>query len=127
MTLYQKMTDREWQRQQQEINLLFEFDNFEEFWEKYGPYTNMDGYITFMTRAAWYEGLGVLVKRGLVDASMVDDLNSGPIISFWEKICAPIANEVREVYNNPSAFEWTEYLYNQIKPIRDRQHPELKT
>jgi hypothetical protein len=91
MTLYQKMTDREWQRQQQEISLLFEYDNFEEFWEKYGPYTNMDDYVTFMTRVAWYEGLGVLVKRGLVDVSMVDDLNSGPIISVWEKRIVPIA------------------------------------
>jgi hypothetical protein len=121
MQLYGQMTDREWLRQQQEIYHLFEYDSFEEFMEKYGPHTNMEGYITWMSRCNFYDGLGMLIKRGLIDASMVDDLISGPIIFFWEK------RLVCEYYNNPAAFEWTEYLYNQIKPIRDRQHPELKT
>jgi len=121
------MTDRDWLRQQQEIYHVFEYDSFEEFMEKYGPNTNMEGYITWMSRANFYDGLGMLVKRGLIDATMVDDLISGPIIFFWEKRVEPIVKEFNEYLNNPAAFEWTEYLYHQIKPIRDRQHPELKT
>jgi len=127
MQLYQQMTDRDWLRQQQEIYHVFEYDSFEEFMEKYGPNTNMEGYITWMSRANFYDGLGMLVKRGLIDATMVDDLISGPIIFFWEKRVEPIVKEFNEYLNNPAAFEWTEYLYHQIKPIRDRQHPELKT
>jgi len=127
MQLYGQMTDREWLRQQQEIFHIFEYDNFEEFMEKYGLHTNMEGYITWLSICNFYDGLGMLVKRGLIDASMVDDLISGPIIFFWEKRLAPIAKEFIEYTNNPAAFEWMEYLYNQIKPIRDIQHPELAT
>lgn len=32
----------------------------------------------------YFEGIGVLVKRNLVDPSMVDDLMSGRFIDFWE-------------------------------------------
>jgi hypothetical protein len=31
---------------------------------------------------------------------------------------------LRERFNNPAAYEWVEYLYKEIKLIRDQQHPE---
>jgi len=39
----------------------------------------------------------------------------------------PMMVEWRERFNWPQAFEWAEYLYNEIKPIAEQQHPELKT
>jgi len=127
MTLYQQITDSDWLRRQQEINFLFEYDNFEEFWEKYGPHTNMDGFVTWISRTNFYDGLGMLIKRGLIEPEMIDDVISGPIIFFWEKRILPIKKEFEDYSNNPAAFEMGEYLYNQIKPIRDKQHPELAT
>jgi hypothetical protein len=62
----------------------------------------------------------------LLDASLVDDLMSGMVIGFWEK-CSPLVFEMREVENVPQISEWFEYLYNQIKPIAEEQHPELRT
>jgi hypothetical protein len=35
--------------------------------------------------------------------------------------------EIRERFNWPQNTEWAEYLYKQIKPIAERQNPELKT
>lgn len=74
----------------------------------------------------FYEGIGVLVKRKLIDVNLVDDLMSGFILRSWEKI-EPIIKEFRERENWPQAWEWIEYLYHQIKPIVEEQHPELKT
>jgi hypothetical protein len=38
-----------------------------------------------------------------------------------------MVKEARVRENWPQLLEWIEYLYNQIKPIVEEQHPELKT
>jgi len=74
---------------------------------------------------SYLEGLGLLVRRRLIDPSFVDDLISGIITRYWEKF-ALITIEQRKRLNYPQLGEWVEYLYNQIKPIVEEQHPELK-
>lgn len=77
------------------------------------------------TIGKYYEGIGVLVKRGLIDPTFVDDLMSSAIMKYWEKY-EPIAKEDRKRWM-PMAAEYQEYLYTMIKPIVEIQYPELKT
>ena len=72
----------------------------------------------------YLEGIGVLVRRGLIDPSFVDDLMSGAIVNYWERF-GPYMLEYRR-RDWPQAGEQIEYLYNQIKPIVERQRRELK-
>jgi hypothetical protein len=74
----------------------------------------------------YLEGMDVLVRRGLIDPFLVDDLMSGAIIQFWEKF-NPIIMEYRRRRDWPQIGEQIEYLYNQIKPIVERQRRELET
>jgi hypothetical protein len=106
--------------------MSWEWDDYHDFIEKYGPDTNPDAWSKLISMGQFFEGIGVLVKRGFIDPALVDDLLSGPIIQFWEKT-EPFFVEMREVMKWPQAGEWLEYLYNQIKPIVVQQHPELKT
>jgi hypothetical protein len=76
--------------------------------------------------ARFYEGIGVLVKRNLIDINMVDDVLSGDVMRYWEHL-EPFMLEYRKHLNWPQAAEWVEYLYKQIKSIVEEQHPELKT
>jgi hypothetical protein len=62
------------------------------------------------------EGLGVLVKRSLVDVGIVDDMMSGDVIGFWEKYGGAV-KEFRVRIGYPQALEWTEYLYNEVKSL----------
>jgi hypothetical protein len=62
----------------------------------------------------YFEGIGALLNRKLIDIVMVDDLLTGPIIRTWEKV-RPIAEGIRKNLNYPQAFEWFEYLYNELK------------
>ena len=71
----------------------------------------------------FFEGLGVLVNRELIDVSYVDDLMSGSTLDFWEKI-ASVVIEIRKM--SPSFQEWNEYLYVEVRKIYDSQHPEFK-
>jgi len=74
----------------------------------------------------YYDGLGVLISKGLLDKTLVADMMSELLILFWEKN-EEVVKSAREYYNQPLAIMWTEYLYNEIKEIVDKQHPELKT
>jgi hypothetical protein len=101
----------------------WEWKDFDDFEEKYG---DAESYSKHMSAGCYYEGIGVLVQRGLIDVEIVDDLLSGYIIRFWEKF-KPVNDVWRERLEWPQSYEWLEYLYNQIKPIVEEQHPELKT
>ena len=100
----------------------YEFTDYEDFISKYG----VEGISKGQIIGRYYEGLGVLVSRKLVDVSLVDDLMSGNIIRDWGRI-GPIIIERRIRENWLQYGEWFEYLYNRIKTIIEQQHPELKT
>ena len=80
------------------------FENFEQFEEKC--------YAEARQAADFYENLGVLVKRKLVDINLVADLYSADWA--WKKL-KPWVEETRRRANNPKVYEWFEYLYNEMK------------
>jgi hypothetical protein len=85
-----------------------------------------DLYSDFYAFCNYLEGIGLLVKKRLIDPSLVDDLISGTVIQFWEKYGSNIKGW-RVQYNYPNLNEWVEYLYGEVKPIWARQHPEIKS
>ena len=62
----------------------------------------------------FFEGIGVLLLRKLVDVNLVDDLFSGVIKIAWEKMKAVI-EDYRKQEDYPHAYEWFEYLYNEMQ------------
>ena len=60
-----------------------------------------------------FEGMGVLVKRKLVDVEMVNELMLGFITRTWERI-EPVITEYRERFEWPQALKWFEHLYNEM-------------
>jgi len=126
MYMYDRWSDPEIINHAIEI-LRWEWTDYDDFTERYGTEVNPERYISFSTIARFFEGVGVLVKRKLVDPTLVDDLMSGNVLEFWEKFGEPMI-KIRQVRNNyPQYYEHVEYLYGVIKPIVESQHPELKT
>jgi hypothetical protein len=62
--------------------------------------------------AGFCEDLGLLVKRKLVDISLVADRYD--VNDVYEKL-KPWIEEMRKRANNQRLFEWFEYLYNEVK------------
>ena len=85
------------------------FENFDEFEEKY--------YVEARQTADFYENLGVLVKRKLVDINLVADLYSADL--SWKKL-KPWVEETRRRANNPKVYEWFEYFYNEMKKYQQK-------
>ena len=111
MRLYSTFGSREHTEAYHRI-VAMEFKDYDEFTQKYPSgtlETTMVG-----TVCAFYEGIGVLLHRKLIDIGLIDDLFSTPIIEVWEKL-ESIVKEVRKRWKRPQVWEWFEYLYNEMK------------
>ena len=73
----------------------------------------------------FFEGIGVLLKRKLIDIELVDDLFSEPIRTLWVNM-KPMIDGSRKYLNQPRVFEWFEYLYNEMKK-REQQQARVKS
>ncbi len=67
----------------------------------------------------YYKGVGLLVRRKLIDLNLVEELMGISIVLHWEK-SGPIIKELRERLNLPQFAEWFEYLYNEMQKREQR-------
>jgi len=70
----------------------------------------------------YFKGVGVLVKMKLIDLNLVDELMGTSIRLHWEK-SGPIMKEFR-TRMWPHAYEWFEYLYNELKKREQKLQQE---
>jgi hypothetical protein len=123
MPIYSTYHNDEYLKAWMEI-MKWKYEDYDDYMAKYSSEANPEAYIMYRKVFGYLEGVGVLVRRGLIDPSLVDDLMSGAIVSYWEKF-EPFIVERRRRLNWPQVGEQIEYLYNQIKPIAERQRREL--
>ena len=80
---------------------------FHDYEEKYG-------WAEWIAIGTFFEGIGVLLHRKLVDIGLVDDLFTAPIKMAWGEMKDSII-EARKEWGQPTIFEWFEYLVNEMK------------
>lgn len=71
-----------------------------------------DMHLVYALTTTW-ESLGVLVFRGELSLSLVDDFFSGPITISWRKL-KPFVLAERESQNRDTIGEWFEWLADQL-------------
>ena len=62
----------------------------------------------------FFEGIGILLRRKLIDIELVDDMFTMPIKDTWLKIKDNVF-ESRKIRSRPTILEWFEYLYNEME------------
>ena len=102
--------------------------DYDDFVNKYGKVVNPDAWNAFITMQNYFEGVGVLVYRQLIDLSLVDDLLWNITTYFWEKF-GPVMTEARKHSTLPELgkqrlFDHTEWLYNRIRTMQ--QSPAIQ-
>jgi hypothetical protein len=117
MKLYSQFTSLEF------TNVLEEVLNRES--KDYDDYRNKYGMAEVAAVGNFFEGIGILLKRKLIDIELVDDMFTSPIKWTWEKM-RNMTLEVRKVRNQPAISEWFEYLYNEMKK-REQELQQSKT
>ena len=114
MQIYNKYTETELMKQQMDI-VNMEYDGVEEFWSKYGPNSNPVMYTSFARLGYFFDGIGVLLKRGLVDSAALYDLMGVHVLQYWNGWYGPLMPGLREKWSNPHAYEMFEYLAEEFK------------
>jgi len=101
-----------------------QFEDYKDYVKKYGPwFSDEPAHKAMAMVAMFFEGIGILLYKKLIDASLTYDLFSfAPIKLYWEKM-KPVILGLREQYNEPKIFEWFEYLYNEMKKREQTLQP----
>jgi hypothetical protein len=93
-----------------------EYKNYDDYVEKY---SDKPEHFMLKMLGNYFEGIGIMVNKKLVDADIVYSFWGDIIESSWEKI-KPMIGDMRKDENAPNMFEFWEYLYNEMKK-RDRR------
>jgi len=113
MNLYETYRSPEFIHDWDQVIWRLEFNDWEDAMRKLHPINNPEERRVWFSVGLFFNGVGVLVKRKLIDITLVDELLGNMIMMTWEKM-GPIEVESRVRLNNPRAFEDFEYLYNEI-------------
>jgi hypothetical protein len=106
MRLYSTFGSKEFQDAWTRIESI-EFKNYDEYVKKCG----LGDYAQCAT---FFEGIGVLLQKKLIDINLVDALFSVPLKFMYERM-KPIIEGNREQLHTQKVFEHFEYLYNEMK------------
>jgi hypothetical protein len=122
LTIYNRILEENFARTRYNIEWVWSWSDFEDFRKKYGP--ESENWPNFVRVMMFLEGIGILLKKGMISASFIDDFISGTTVRIWEKY-SEVVFDIRKYYDSPQAYEWVEYLYDEVKAIYNKQHPEL--
>lgn len=110
--LYSAFSCKELQEAYFETGYGMEFADYDDFKKKYRmPAKSI---LPLWQVSKFFDGVGVLLRRKLVDIGLVDELFHTEATVIWEKV-KPIILGLREQFNDPRVFGWFEYLYNEVK------------
>ena len=119
LDLYNKFCEKDILTMYIEVLLLWRWEDFNDFNEKYGPEKNLDEFMKWVIVTTHIETMGLIAYENMVDIQFVANLLGSAIEGFWEK-AEPILIEYSKQWNTPKIMPMTEYLYEQIKTIRPR-------
>jgi hypothetical protein len=93
-------------------------EEFDEFFSAEHAFHDLDTYARWQMLVTYFEGLGILVKKQLIDIDMVDDLFSNRILWWWDEYMKPYFLKFREHIKDPTMYDSIESLTDEIKMRR---------
>jgi hypothetical protein len=109
MNIYERFTDKGFWDMVNEIR-EFEYEDVDDFEKKYGQYEKNKAWAI----TSVFEGIGVLLKRELIDIQQVNDLMPLTVMSVWEKLEPLIMEARRSEWDSKYAYKGFEYLNNAV-------------
>lgn len=91
-----------------------EITDLNEYWKKHGTMEfNM-----VMTR---YDLIGVLLRRKLIDAELVQEIFGSTVTAIWERVKKPLLESEKRL-GKPHVWKAFEYLYDEMKKREQTLH-----
>ncbi len=116
MELYATFRSKDFTRDYMEVlqHSWKEVDDWMEIRAGLPTIKNLEAISLWLSVPLYFEGVGVLLYRKMIDIALVDDLLSSETLILWEKI-EPAVKQMRIRMNRPQLFEYFEHLYEQIR------------
>jgi hypothetical protein len=116
--LYSAFSGRELQEAYFDTVYGMEFADYEDFKRKYRmPAKSI---LPLWQVCKFFDGVGVLLRRKLVDIGLVDELFHAEATIIWKKV-VPLLEGRRKELNQPTTYQSFEYLYNEMKKREQRK------
>lgn len=114
LEFHNKAYDKQFVKDLLEVTSGWTWKDTEEFFKKYGPETNSGDFALFVSVGSYFDGMGLLLRRGLIDVNVIPELMATAIMDFWEKT-RHMAREFGELTRRPRTFDSIEYLYQEVR------------
>jgi hypothetical protein len=85
MQLYDTYSSHEF-RKRHSAMINLQYINYEDFMEKYGSENNPEEWTSWLSIGAFFNGIGVLVKRGKIDIALVEELLANAVFIAWVRM-----------------------------------------
>jgi hypothetical protein len=90
--------------------------------KNYSEYVKKCGLGDYAQCATFFEGIGVLLQKKLIDINLIDALFSVPLKRMYERM-KPIVEGNREQFHDQRVFENFEYVYNEMQKREQKLQP----
>jgi hypothetical protein len=118
MQIYNRYNTKDFQKTYGATRFIYKWTDEQDFTQRYHVLSspeNLDAFADYNAMNAFFEGVGVLVKKGLIDVDLVYDLFANRIIWYWEEGFGPLGPYWRARINDPDLYDSMEYLYHEMK------------
>ena len=97
-----------------------EWDDFDDFARKYSHTENPDNAAKRFAVWSFFDGLGYMLSREVIDCETMYDMTGNSSIAFWT-MYEPIIEGFRERDGRPETWRWFEYLATEMKKVRKQR------
>ena len=116
MQIYQEASSPEVIRHWAEV-IKYEWDDLENFYSKYGAYSNADTYGKYASIWRRYNTVGIMLRDNRISADLLYDYMGTAVLRMWDKY-GSLIYEMREFEDNPGRMEWFEYFALEMDKVR---------
>lgn len=100
-------------RKQWHITESATWKDFDDFSEKYSPVKNPEVLTAVVSMFTFFDSVGTLVKKKLINIDLVDGTLAIHLIVTWKRYESILKGD-REYFQAPNLWEDFEYIYNEI-------------
>jgi hypothetical protein len=130
MQLYSFYDNKEFLRDYGNITNVYVYEDAEDWWRKYSPQADGDAFASWLRVGRFFDGVGILVERNLIEKELVFELLGDVIRGSWEGAESGTGmgrwlEGGRELWDRPQLWRNYEYLYGELMKYIE-EHPELR-
>ena len=131
MQLYSFYDNKEFLKDYGNITNVYEYGGVEDWWEKYSPAVDNEAYSSWLRVGRFFDGVGILMRRELIEKELIFDLLGDVIKGSWEGTSPETGMESfimggREYWDMPKLWNNFEYLYKELNKYT-AEHTEIET